>query len=1006
MTRSLFAVVAVNTTVHAGGTAYADASAQKRSQAHSFPGPVFHYEIPANLSDSIQVGNLIQVPFGPREVQALVVALSGQAPVEQLKSVIKLLYAGPVLTPQQIDLGLWASKRYLCPLIDCLRLMLPPGMLRRPRSVLYLHPQAAIPADLPPLQAKIVELAQERGSLTTNQIRRQLKQSAQSSIRSLVRRGILVRSSSLPAPRARPRRANFCRLCASPPQIEAARPHLGHPSKQAAVLNVLLSLDDPLPQTEAVLDAADASTATLATLIRKKWVAAEPQRTLLLATPASRDADLARAPKQRAVLRHLEQANVPVEENTLRQATEASASVLRTMLERALVQRIDEPSTMFLRLKPERAREAIVELRGAERQHKVLDYLLSRPADQWLWTSWVYAETGCSLRDLRALEAHGLVELAERQLWRDPLADQHFVLETPPTLTPDQEHAWAAIQAALADPRDPPAHALPAFLLHGVTGSGKTEIYLRAAAETLAHGKQVIVLVPEISMTAQTIRRFQSRFSSQVGIVHSQLSDGERYDTWRRVRSGQIRLVVGPRSALFAPFEDLGLIVIDEEHDSSYKQSDIPPAYHAREVAYKIAELHNALLILGSATPDLTTYHRARETAELHLLELPRRILAHRLHLRQQREQHRGIKVQYRPFAPGLDHVFSIDLPPVRVVDMRHELRVGNSSMFSRLLQHEIEQTLAKREQAILFLNRRGASTFVMCRDCGTVIRCPHCDIPMTYHLAGHNLTCHHCNHQRAVPSACPICDGHRIKYFGTGTQRVQEAVQQLLPTARVLRWDRDTTADYRAHDVILERFTRHEADILIGTQMVAKGLDLPLVTLVGVVSADTALNLPDFRASERTFQLLAQVAGRAGRGPSGGQVILQTYTPEHYAIQFAAQHDYRGFYAHERAFRQSMNYPPFAQLVRLVFSDSSQVRCQETAQELARRLAQAIEQHRLNAIDLVGPAPCFFKRRRGRWRWHIIARAPSSAPDLERLFDLVPLAQCWQIDVAPLDIL
>jgi primosomal protein N' (replication factor Y) len=684
------------------------------------------------------------------------------------------------------------------------------------------------------------------------------------------------------------------------------------------------------------------------------------------------------------------------------------------MEQRALIERIDEPSTVFLRLTPEQTRQKIVKLRGAQRQHTVLDYLCTRPADEWLWVSWIYAETGCSLRDLRALEGHGLVELAERQVWRDPLAEHEFVLETPPTLTRHQQAAWDAIRrklTAIADQAHTPAglradKPAATFLLHGVTGSGKTEIYMRAAAETLERGRQVIALVPEISMTAQTIRRFQARFGALVGVIHSRLSDGERYDTWLKIRSGQIRLVIGPRSALFAPMDNVGLIVLDEEHDSSYKQATPAPTYHARDLACRLALQHHAVVILGSATPDIVTYHRAHETKEFMLLTLPQRILAHRLHLELQQDQHKEIRVQFAPLDPGLEHVYSIALPPVHIVDMRHELRVGNRSMFSRLLQREIVQTLARREQIILFMNRRGASTFVMCRDCGYVVRCPYCEIPLTYHLDGATLTCHHCNHQRAVPLTCPICQSRRIKFFGAGTQRVQEALQELAPDARVLRWDRDTTTDYRTHDLILDRFTRHQADVLIGTQMVAKGLDLPMVTLVGVVSADTALNLPDFRAAERTFQLLAQVAGRAGRGPGGGQVVLQTYTPEHYAIRSAAQHDYAGFYAQERAFRQQMAYPPFARLARLVREDANQARCRDRARELARLLNQTIRQHRLGDIDLVGPAPCFFQRLRGRWRWQILARAPHPASDLFKLFDLAPLPTGWHLDLDPLDIL
>jgi len=359
--------------------------------------------------------------------------------------------------------------------------------------------------------------------------------------------------------------------------------------------------------------------------------------------------------------------------------------------------------------------------------------------------------------------------------------------------------------------------------------------------------------------------------------------------------------------------------------------------------------------------------------------------------------------------------VYAADLPPVRVVDMRHELRAGNRSIFSRILQKEMKRALAAREQIILFLNRRGASTFIMCRDCGTVIRCPRCDIPLTFHLKGERLTCHHCNHQQPVPHTCPICQSRRIKHFGVGTQRVEAAVKELLPTARALRWDRDTTREKASHQALLDRLVHHQADVLIGTQMIAKGLDLPLVTLVGVISADTALNLPDFRAAERTFQLLAQVAGRAGRGSHGGQVIVQTYTPEHYAIQSAARHDYVSFYARERAFRHQLGYPPFARLARLIYSDPDLTRCREQAQALSSTLHENIQRHHLHRISLVGPAPCFLSRLRGRWRWQIIVRAshPVQAnpdrlkeDDLHRLLSGCPLPPGWRLDIDPLDVL
>jgi primosomal protein N' (replication factor Y) len=541
---------------------------------------------------------------------------------------------------------------------------------------------------------------------------------------------------------------------------------------------------------------------------------------------------------------------------------------------------------------------------------------------------------------------------------------------------------------------------------------------MRAVEAVLRQGRRALVLVPEISLTPQTIRRFAARFPDGLGVIHSGLSDGERYDTWRRIRAGQIRLLIGPRSALFTPLENVGLIVADEEHDASYKQSDLMPSYHARAVALRISLMQDAIVLLGSATPDLVTFYHARETGVIRLLELPQRILKHRRHLLRQQEQRAQLRLsqaRYRPLGPDYRDVYAADLPPVQVIDMRHELRAGNRSIFSRVLQREMKRALADREQIILFLNRRGASTFVMCRDCGTAIRCPRCDVPLTFHLKSKRLTCHHCNHQQPVPRNCPICQSRRIRHFGVGTQRVEAAVNELLPAARVLRWDRDTTRGKASHQALLDRFVHHQADVLVGTQMVAKGLDLPLVTLVGVISADTALNLPDFRAAERTFQLLAQVAGRAGRGPHGGQVIVQTYTPDHYAIQSAARHDYAGFYARERAFRHQMDYPPFARLARLVYSDPDLGRCREQAQALASSLEEGIRRHHLDRISLVGPAPCFLSRLRGRWRWQIIVRAASPVRitlerprenDLHRLLSSVPLPPGWRLDIDPLDVL
>ncbi|MEA3345544.1 MAG: primosomal protein N', partial [Chloroflexota bacterium] len=588
------------------------------------------------------------------------------------------------------------------------------------------------------------------------------------------------------------------------------------------------------------------------------------------------------------------------------------------------------------------------------------------------------------------------------------LEGREFVLTASPRLTPEQEAAWDKIRAGLRElfeRRTPPAQP-PVYLLHGVTGSGKTELYLHALQETLAAGLQAIVLVPEIALTPQTIRRFAARFPSRIAVLHSGLSPGERYDSWRRIRAGRADVVIGPRSALFAPLPRLGCIVVDEEHETSYKQ-ERTPRYHAREAALQRARLEGAAVILGSATPDLNTYHRALQ-GQFTLLRLPKRVMGHRAKIEEQRARYRieSNRMRIREAGPEYEDLRYLDLPPVEIVDLRAELRAGNRSIFSRALQKALTETLERDQQAILFLNRRGAATFVLCRDCGLVLKCPRCDVPLTYHLdtpsGPGQLICHHCGRREEAPKRCPRCGSRRIRYFGVGTQRVEEALRELFPGVRALRWDRDTTRKAGSHDVLLEQFVNHQADVLVGTQMVAKGLDLPLVTLVGVISADTALHLPDFRASERTFQLLTQVAGRAGRSILGGRVIIQTYNPDHYAVQTASQHDYRGFYQREIDFRREQGYPPFARLARLVYRHRDEAKCKAEVEWMAELLRLEVRRRGLADVSLLGPVPCFFHRLRGRYRWQIVIRAPDPSTFL-RPFEL-PLG--WQVDVDPVSVL
>jgi primosomal protein N' (replication factor Y) len=532
-----------------------------------------------------------------------------------------------------------------------------------------------------------------------------------------------------------------------------------------------------------------------------------------------------------------------------------------------------------------------------------------------------------------------------------------------------------------------------------VTGSGKTEIYLRALTEVVRQGRQAIVLVPEIALTPQTVHRFAARFPGRVAVLHSGLTPGQRYDEWRRVRAGQVDVVVGARSAIFAPMPNLGLIVLDEEHEWSYKQEQTP-RYHARDAALKLAELTSAVVILGSATPAVESYRRA-ERGQYQLLELPQRIVARRDWLNAERARYHRPAV--REEGPTPLTIYR-ELPPVQVIDMRAELKAGNRSIFSRALDQALRDVLRAGEQTILFLNRRGAATFVMCRDCGHVLRCRRCDVPLTYHEGekGKELLCHYCNRRYPQPERCPACDSPRIRYFGIGTQRVEAEVGKAYPQARVLRWDRDTARSGAAHERFLDAFAHHQADVLIGTQMVAKGLDLPLVTLVGVISADTALHFPDFRSTERTFQLLAQVAGRAGRSSLGGRAIVQTYTPDHYAIQAASRHDYVDFYRREIDFRREQGYPPFSQLARLVYSHSQGARAEAEARQVHEVLRARVRAEGLGGVALVGPAPAYRHRLRGRYRWQILVRAADVHPVLEG----VEFGPGWTVDVDPMHLL
>jgi primosomal protein N' (replication factor Y) len=597
----------------------------------------------------------------------------------------------------------------------------------------------------------------------------------------------------------------------------------------------------------------------------------------------------------------------------------------------------------------------------AKKQADLLEYLAKQSGP----VPWAEARKNVNSNKViaDALVNKGLVSLEQVEVRRDPLARQTITLSYPLALTPAQKTAFTEIKSGLSGGKG------GVFLLHGVTGSGKTEIYLQALAETVKMGRRGIVLVPEIALTPQTIERFAARFPGRVAVLHSRLSLGEQFDEWQRIRDGKFDVVIGPRSAVFAPQPDLGLIVIDEEHEWSYKQPDKSPRYHTRDVALKLAESTGAVVVMGSATPDVESYYRAQK-GDYQLLTLPGRV------------------------TPRVGTA----LPQVEVVDLKEELKAGIRSLFSRSLSEAISQAVTNDEQVILFLNRRGAATFIQCRSCGFVLRCRRCDVPLTYHLAGDRLVCHQCNYHTPVPESCPRCARRSMKFLGLGTQKLEQEAGYNFPTARLLRWDTDVTRGRYSHDEILSKFRRHQADILIGTQMVAKGLDLPLVTLVGVVSADTALNLPDFRAGERTFQLLSQVAGRAGRGIKGGKVIIQTYTPEHYAIQAAAKHDYAAFYNKEVEYRLKLHNPPFSRLACLTYSYTNDLLCQREAERMKRSLSQEIDSKGIADIEIIGPAPAFIHRLRGKFRWQLILRGSG----LSAFLAPIPLPQGWVVDIDP----
>lgn len=643
----------------------------------------------------------------------------------------------------------------------------------------------------------------------------------------------------------------------------------------------------------------------------------------------------------------------------LQPATERALKALRAKgvvehtLELPLLTTAREPQQL-LRLTPEGAKvESYLKRYGKKRPAQALALVrLQELEDPALTVADVKSLCGVTDATVKALLSAGLLEeLPERQVER----------ARPPE---PNRHQQAAIDAILG-PLRTESHA--EFLLYGVTGSGKTEVYLRAAAEALRLGRQVLFLVPEIALASQSVSYLRERFGRRVAVLHSELTPKERLDNWSAIRSGDAAVVLGARSALFAPLSNIGLIVVDEEHESSYKQ-ETSPRYYSKALARFLARRHRCPLVLGSATPSVESFYEA-QTGALKLLTLPERAA-------------------------------QAQLPEVRIEDLREGYRLGQPALFSDALIEALKETLDAGKQAILFLNRRAYAPSLICRDCGETFRCPSCAVAMSFSKRSGMLRCHHCGFQRVPPDECPVCSGSRIKAFGVGTERVEEAIAQQFPEAKVARLDRDVSQKRGALEQVLAAFAAGETQVLVGTQMVAKGLNFPNVTLVGVIAADVSLNLPDFRASERTFQLLSQVAGRAGRGRSPGRVIIQTLCPEHLALQCAKEHDFERFFAEIRQEREEAGYPPFVRLVNIVVSGMDSDRVGRASEELAERLRAGMPDG-----EILGPAECALSRLNGKWRRHVLLKLSTGSevgPVSRALEGFGPKDVSWVVDVDP----
>jgi primosomal protein N' (replication factor Y) len=886
------------------------------------------YLVPGKLQSELRAGQLVAVPYGERLVEGIVWSIRPGSSLnddDRLRPVHTILDLQPVLLPHQRKLAEWIAEYYITPLAQAALMMLPPGLMQRSKIVLRLvegtetgvAPQngdaiGELRSSFEP--ARVEAIPESPAEVVTVVQSPDIK--AQLTTRALI--GLLLADGELDIERLKEmlgekrakkvlKEALTSGLIEREAQLHPPQAHVRHKRVVRLVIQGE-ALETWRQRAEEQLQESLAEPA--ATSMAPDNVRRRPKKSMPdpWAIPGVADA-FALKPRSRAGL--------------LAQRQLAAVD----LLQHNRSERLSEESLQFF--------------------------------DQPYWTPGMLCKaSGLTAGQLQALVRGDIIAIEEVEVRRDPLLGRTIPSGEPLPLTPDQQIALDEI----LNPRPGP------ILLHGVTGSGKTEIYLQALAAMIAQGKRGIVLVPEIALTAQTVLRFASRFPGRVAIIHSALNMGERYDEWRRIRAGEVDVVIGSRSALFSPLPDLGTIILDEEHEPAYKQDERRPTYHARDAAIKLGAILHIPVVLGSATPSVETFFQAKQE-RYRVVELPGRIWA--------------------------------SLPPVEVIDLRSELHAGNTSIISRRLQSELEHVLGRGQQAILFLNRRGAASCVLCRECGFVAMCDRCDVPLTYHSTERILLCHYCNRHSEVLHICPSCNSLSIRYFGLGTEKVVHTIQHSFPSARLLRWDRDTARNRRAHEQLLDRFANREADVMVGTQMIAKGLDLPGVTLVGVVSADIGLMLPDYSASERTFTLLTQVAGRAGRGEEAGRVIIQTFNPQHFCVDAASRHSYHEFYATEIEVRRRYGYPPFRRFVKFTYSHENRYRAQNEALLLRERLDEWIERLGLAQTDIVGPAPAVMERLRGKYRWQIIARGPDLHP-LLRVID----TPGWDVDIDPVSTL